>query len=99
MNSQNGDGTTIADRFDGVEALLRRYPDIDAAELEQLRRWFRKEASAFEVASLASKADLYPAYSAFRAEHIDRFRPVDWGIAFFALMAFVGAVIALLAMK
>ena len=69
------------DRLDPIEALLKRYPRIDEAELAELKRWFAKEASAFEVASLASKDHLRDQYSAFRAEHVDRWRPRDLVVA------------------
>ena len=55
MTFQDDGEPAVFDRFDRIEAILLRYPDIDEAELADLKRWFGKEASAFEVASLASK--------------------------------------------
>lgn len=66
-----------ADRFDAVETLLARYPDISEAEVASLKTWFRKEASAFDVASIASKERVAPGYQRFRADHIDRFTSKD----------------------
>ncbi|MEC7421328.1 MAG: hypothetical protein VX648_02930 [Pseudomonadota bacterium] len=67
----------VHDRFDHVEALLSRYPELAEAELAELKRWFAKEASAFEVASLSSKDELRSRYRAFRADHIDKLGMVD----------------------
>ena len=77
------------DRFDAAAGLFLRYPDLDEGELAELKRWYRKEASAFDVASMASRDDVRPGYRAFRADHIDRFTPVDVakGVAFAAVMA------------
>ncbi len=45
-------GPAVHDRFDRIEALLHRYPAIAETERAELKRWFTKEATAFEVASL-----------------------------------------------
>ena len=66
-----------ADRFDYVDTLLQRYPEVSTEELGELQHWFRKEASAFEVASLASKDATNPGYRRFRSEHVDRFTARD----------------------
>lgn len=98
MTSDNGNGAAAcgADRFDTVEALLIRYPEITPAELDVLTFWFRKEASAFEVASLASKDAVAAGYTRFRAEHIDRFTGADMlRAAVFIIVAIliVGAIV------
>jgi hypothetical protein len=74
-----------ADRFDYIESLIARFPNTTEAEVEDLKRWFKKEASAFEVASLASKESIHARYAAFRSEHIDRFRAKDYAVAAAAL--------------
>lgn len=61
-----------SDRFDHVEDLLSRYPAIAVDEVETLKRWFNKEASAFDVASLASIEGIHASYAAFRAEILER---------------------------
>lgn len=43
--------------------------------MDELRRWFRKEASDFEVTSLASKKRA--GYAKFRADHIDKFSKIE----------------------
>ncbi len=71
MEIQNDGEPAVADRFDQIEAILQRYPDIDDGELADLKRWFGKEASSFEVASLASKDSVQRQYGEFRTAHID----------------------------
>lgn len=73
-----------------VESMLARYPNIDSAELEDLVRWF-KEASALDVAMVASNEGIRDAYAQFRREHVDRFKPKDIALAltFLALCALV----------
>ena len=70
-----------ADRFDYVEGLVARYPSITGAELDDLKSWFKKEASAYDVASMASKENIHASYKAFRAEHIDNFSVKDYAAA------------------
>ena len=54
-----------------IEALLARYPDISAAELDELVAWFEREASAHDVAMISSDRRIHPGYRRFRDEHID----------------------------
>lgn len=91
MTTVSADGG--ADRFDAVETLLARYPDVSEAEVASLKTWFRKEASAFDVASIASKDWVAPGYQRFREDHIDRFTPKD----FLGAAAVVAAVAVLIA--
>lgn len=81
-----------ADRFDYVESLITRYPDTTEAEVQDLKKWFTKEASAFEVASLASKESIHASYAAFRADHIDAFNAKDYAVAM-AVIAITAAII------
>lgn len=66
-----------ADRFDEIEAILKIYPNVTDSQLADLTRWFKKEASAFEAASLASKEVTKAGYTQFRADHIDKFTSRD----------------------
>ncbi|GGD57295.1 hypothetical protein GRI62_02225 [Erythrobacter arachoides] len=87
MTDKSADSANPSARFDHVERLLNVYPAIDENQLAELKRWFAKEASAFEVASLASR---HPSgYAQFRADHIDGFKPRD--------MAVIAAVVCVLA--
>ena len=87
-----------ANRFDHVDALLQRYPDISEDELDDLKRWFVKEASAFEIASLSSKDATSAGYRRFRSEHIDPFNASDLlkGAAMLACLVAIVALIWLL---
>lgn len=54
-----------------VEAALADYPNLSKDRLADVVRWFRKEASALDVATLASNEAIAEPYRRFRAEHID----------------------------
>tara|TARA_R100001129_G_C5193183_1_gene211415 strand:- start:257 stop:553 length:297 start_codon:yes stop_codon:yes gene_type:complete len=86
------DGGAVTDRFDQIEATLLRYPDIDGTELADLKRWFDKEASALEVASLASKERLRQQYSDFRSAHIDRLGLVEMVLTVLAGILLLGGI-------
>ena len=77
MTIQNDGEPAVADRFDQIEAILQRYPDIDEGELADLKRWFCKEGSPFEVASLASKDSVNRQYGEFRKAHVDPLTPAE----------------------
>ena len=77
MQFQKDGEPAVTNRFDQIEAILFRYPDIDEAELADLKRWFGKEASAFEVASLSCKESVQRQYGEFRAAHVDRFSATE----------------------
>ncbi|WP_068073247.1 hypothetical protein [Novosphingobium lentum] len=55
-----------------IEATLARYPALDDNELAGLLAWFRREASALDVATVACNAAIAEPYRRFRADHIDR---------------------------
>jgi hypothetical protein len=74
-----------------IEHLLARYPELEKDEIDRLVRWFRKEASAYDVAILASNEDLRSAYGLFRRHHIDRLTARDIANA----ILFVAAVLAI----
>ena len=75
-----------------VEALLSAYPRLSADEMEELLRWSQDQASAFDVATLASNSSTAEKYRAFYDAHIDPLtrRELAWSIAV------AGALIALL---
>jgi hypothetical protein len=76
-----------------VEQTLARYPAISDAEIADLLHWFRKEASAMDVAMLASDERIAGCYALFRADHLDRLG-VGEKIAAWILAAMVIAAIA-----
>ena len=71
MNDHKAASADPSARFDHIEYLLNSYPNVSDEQLSDMKRWFAKEASAFEVASLAGKHPV--GYGQFRADHIDKF--------------------------
>ena len=64
-------------RFDRMEGLLKSYPNISDEDLRELKHWFAKEASSFEIASIASKEAAEEGYKKFRADHVDKFNALE----------------------
>jgi hypothetical protein len=60
-----------------IEDALAAYPNISKERLAALIAWFRKEASALDVALIASNAAIEEPYRRFRADHIDGLSGVD----------------------
>jgi hypothetical protein len=88
---QTQDGTAAAARRGQIEVALADYPNLSEDSLAGLIRWFRKEASAFDVAMLASNEAIAEPYRRFRADHIDRMTAQDVmkGLLFAALAGLV----------
>ncbi|MFC4256065.1 hypothetical protein GRI97_11950 [Altererythrobacter xixiisoli] len=78
-----------------VEGLLSQYPAISAEETDQLRIYFRKEASALDIGNIASNEAAQRGYQQFRADHVDKIGLRDIGIAI-GLLALVAAAIAVI---
>ena len=72
-----------------IEGLLTRYPLIDSSELDDLKRWFGKEATALEVGLIASDPSLARPYRRFADEHIDPLTTIDLLYAAMAVAAVV----------
>jgi hypothetical protein len=66
-------GETSPERRAAIEALVARYPDLAAAELADLLHWYRREASAMDVALLASNESLADRFEAFSRAHVSPF--------------------------
>lgn len=85
--------STIAAAVDArrahVEALLTAYPDVTPEEHALLINWFKREASALDVALVASNPAAQRGYRKFRAEHVDRFTAKDMvrALVFVAVVA------------
>jgi hypothetical protein len=71
------DSAAVAARRMQIEAALADYPHVSKESLGGLLHWFRKEASALDVAMLASNEAIAEPYRRFRADHIDRMTPQD----------------------
>ena len=76
MNTK-AEGAPGAARRAQIEATLADYPNLGPERLEDLLTWFRKEASALDVAMVASNPAIAEPYARFRAEHIDAFSAKD----------------------
>lgn len=70
-----------AARRQAIEAILALYPAISQEQLDELIHWFNREASALDVALVASNEAIRPGYARFRADHIDRLRAKEVFIA------------------
>ncbi|MDT0509340.1 hypothetical protein [Novosphingobium sp. MMS21-SN21R] len=78
-----------------VEALLSAYPDVTPEEHGLIVSWFRNDASALDVALVASNPQAERGYRAFRAAHVDKFTVKDMGRAL-AITAMVALVVLLI---
>jgi len=89
--NQTQDSAAGAAQRGQVEAALADYPNLSDDRLAALIRWFRKDASAFDVAMLASNEAIAEPYRHFRADHIDRMtgRDVMKGLLFAAAVGLV----------
>jgi aryl carrier-like protein len=91
------EGAESADRPVRIEAMLARYPQVEAVELSELKHWFRKEASALDVGTIASNPVLAEPYRRFAAEHIEKLTIGDIaraaGLAALALGVIAGLVL------
>lgn len=65
------DGAASADRRVRIERVLADYPRLADDQIGELIHWFRKEATALDVAMVASNPDVADRYRQFRADHID----------------------------
>jgi hypothetical protein len=66
-------GETSPERRAQIEALIARYPDLERDELAELVRWYRREASAMDVALIASNEAISEAFGAFCRAHVAPF--------------------------
>ena len=71
MNQTQDSGAVAAQRAQ-IEAALADYPHLSEERLAAVIRWYRRDASAFDVAMLASNEAIAEPYRRFRADHIDR---------------------------
>jgi hypothetical protein len=66
-------GETSPQRRARAERIVARYPQLERHELAELLHWYRREASAMDVALLASNESIREPYRAFRRDHVERF--------------------------
>lgn len=79
-----------------IETALAGYPAIERERLDEVLHWFRKEASALDVALLASNQEIREVYRRFRTDHLDGITRGDLvsGLAIAVALAVVVAAIA-----
>lgn len=75
--NQSQDSAGVSARRMQIEAALADYPHVSKDSLGGLLHWFRKEASALDVAMVASNEAIAEPYRRFRADHIDRMTAQD----------------------
>lgn len=79
-----------------IEAALADYPNLSEDRLAALVDWFRKDASALDVAMIASNEAIAEPYRQFRADHIDQVTGKDVMKVVLVLLI-VGAIILFIA--
>jgi hypothetical protein len=55
-----------------IEAMLADYPSVSPDKIIDVIYWFKREATAMEVASVASNPDLQKSYRSFRDRHLGK---------------------------
>ena len=88
------DGAASAERRAHIEATLADYPHLSTERLAELLHWYRKEATALDVALVASNEGIATPYARFRADHIDPLKGRD----VLRGAVFVGVVLLLIAL-
>ncbi len=88
-------GETSPRRRARAERHIARYPELDGDELAELLQWYRREASAMDIALIASNEGLREHYRAFRREHVDRFSLKEKLVGALLVAGAAGAVAAL----
>jgi hypothetical protein len=73
-----------------AEEALARYPKLSPAELEDLLDWYKREASALDVALLASNERIHKPYRKFRHDHIERFNWKEMAVGALVLTGALG---------
>ena len=74
MNIELERGAVRDERRASARALLARYPDLPNEQRDDLLRWFRKEASALDVALISMDQELSHQYGLLKREELG---PVD----------------------
>lgn len=95
MSNTSTIATAVNARRAHVEALLAAYPDVTPEERQLMVNWFRSEASALDVALVASNPAAERGYRRFRSEHVDKFTVKDMGYAL-AFAVIVAAAVLLI---
>jgi hypothetical protein len=79
-----------------IEALIAAYPDLAEDDMRLLLRWYRSEASSYDVAMLSARDDLRPGYERFYADHVARISPLNYALFALLLLLCGGVIYAVL---
>jgi len=96
QHSETYRSNTPAARWANTEALLADYPDIPAGDIDDVVNWFDREASAYDVAMMASNNAIQAGYRKFRSDHVDPFGTRDFIRAGLFLTAVAACVLAII---
>ena len=77
METEMQRGAIRDERRAYAKALLARYPDLPIDQLNDLLRWFRKEASALDVGSISMDDEVSQQYALLKRDELDRFAMPD----------------------
>jgi hypothetical protein len=83
-----------------IKRALARYPDLSPDEVKQVDRYLRKDATAFERASIASDPDLHDKYRQFyHDQYFDRLRPFEIALVAAGVVAAAVVVLAIVMLR
>lgn len=74
--STNARGSRSEQRRRYIETTLARYPDVEADAISELIEWFEEDAGIGDMARIARSPELKRAYSALKADHLDRLKGI-----------------------
>ena len=77
MDTEMQRGAIRDERRAYAKALLARYPDLPTDQLDDLLRWFRKEASALDVGLILMDDELSQQYALLKRDELERFAMPD----------------------
>ena len=95
METEMQRGAIRDERRAYAKALLARYPDLPIDQLNDLLRWFRKEASALDVGLISMDDALAHQYATLKRDELDRFtvRDIFFMLVFWAtIFAIIGGI-------
>lgn len=83
-------------RRTAIERIIASYPEIGDDHLHEVLRYFRREASALDRATIASNSNIDRQYRQLCRDHyIDRLKPVEIAIAIGSATVLIAGLIAL----
>ena len=77
METEMQRGAIRDERRAYAKALSARYPDLPIDQLDDLLRWFRKEASALDAGLISMDDEVSQQYALLKRDKLDRFAIPD----------------------